>query len=479
MEQTPKAPERILQFGTGVLLRGLVDLILDKANKAGVYRGSVVMVKTTGGDVSDFAAQDNVYTVYERGISNGILIDKINTINVISRVLSTDRHWQEILDSAANPEVNCIISNATEAGLEYHEEDDILNIKPKTFPAILTACLYHRFKNKSGKIYVLPTELLVNNGQVLKSLVLKHASKFIDNSFEAWLDTYVVFCSTLVDKIVPGKPTEEEKIKVKEFLGFEDMIAVKAEPYALWAIEGKNLSKDLGFTAYDEAGVILSPNIEKYRELKLRLLNAPHTLMSGLCFLSGHKLVNASLKNDFTLKYLENLMLTECIPSINLPNLDDKVKQRYMSEVLDRFSNPMIDHQWSSICVQYSLKFKSRIIPLIENYIDKFDSLPFYMLRCFAAYFVYMKGVKQADGTYMGLNNEISYLIQCDKVAHFNTILEEYTDLNVAIKRVLSEIMASEKLASNNLLVENTANFIRSIEIFGINDALSSLNVFA
>jgi len=40
-------PEKVLQFGTGVLLRGLPDYFIDKANKQGIFNGRVVIVKST------------------------------------------------------------------------------------------------------------------------------------------------------------------------------------------------------------------------------------------------------------------------------------------------------------------------------------------------------------------------------------------------------------------------------------------------
>lgn len=45
-------PEKILQFGTGVLLRGLPDYFIDKANKQGIFNGRVVVVKSTDSDSS-------------------------------------------------------------------------------------------------------------------------------------------------------------------------------------------------------------------------------------------------------------------------------------------------------------------------------------------------------------------------------------------------------------------------------------------
>ena len=40
-------PEKVLQFGTGVLLRGLPDYLIDKANRQGIFNGRIVVVKST------------------------------------------------------------------------------------------------------------------------------------------------------------------------------------------------------------------------------------------------------------------------------------------------------------------------------------------------------------------------------------------------------------------------------------------------
>jgi len=82
-------PEKVLQFGTGVLLRGLPDYFIDKANKQGVFNGRVVVVKSTDGDSTAFDKQDGLYTVCVRGVENGVTVEE-NIINAsISRVLSS------------------------------------------------------------------------------------------------------------------------------------------------------------------------------------------------------------------------------------------------------------------------------------------------------------------------------------------------------------------------------------------------------
>ena len=65
-------PEKVLQFGTGVLLRGLVDFYIDKANRQGIFNGRVVMVKSTQhGETTSYGNQNGLYNICLRGFSNG------------------------------------------------------------------------------------------------------------------------------------------------------------------------------------------------------------------------------------------------------------------------------------------------------------------------------------------------------------------------------------------------------------------------
>src|SRR5215510_5854293 len=126
-------PEKVLQFGTGVLLRGLPDYFIDKANKQEVFNGRVVVVKSTDGDSSAFDKQDGLYTVCVRGVENGVTVEE-NIINAsISRVLSSKTEWQRILECAHNPEMKIIISNTTEVGIQL-VQDDINATPPVSFP---------------------------------------------------------------------------------------------------------------------------------------------------------------------------------------------------------------------------------------------------------------------------------------------------------------------------------------------------------
>src|SRR5215217_4588455 len=94
-------PERVLQFGTGVLLRGLPDYFIDKANRQGIFNGRIVVIKSTSqGGTSEFEKQDGLYTVHVRGIEDGRKIEENLVNSSISRVLNANDEWRQVLECA-------------------------------------------------------------------------------------------------------------------------------------------------------------------------------------------------------------------------------------------------------------------------------------------------------------------------------------------------------------------------------------------
>src|SRR6185295_16599489 len=139
-EELFSLPEKVLQFGTGVLLRGLPDYLIDKANRQQIFNGRIVVVKSTTQDgVDTFGRQDGLYTHCVRGIENGEFVEE-NIINSsISRVLSATSQWNEVLDCATDPNIRVIISNTTEVGIVLDAGDQIDASPPRSFPGKLLA----------------------------------------------------------------------------------------------------------------------------------------------------------------------------------------------------------------------------------------------------------------------------------------------------------------------------------------------------
>ncbi|PWT98070.1 MAG: altronate oxidoreductase [Bacteroidetes bacterium] len=443
-------PEKILQFGTGVLLRGLPDYFIDKANKKGLFKGRIVVVKSTETGRSDeFGRQDALYTHLVQGISEGKSIREFYINASISRVLSAVKDWKSILNCALNRELEIIISNTTEVGIELRD-DDIRANPPDSFPGKLVSFLYHRYKklgeNSAPGFVIVPTELIPDNGLKLKTICFELAKKNgLENEFIEWLTRANTFCNSLVDRIVPGKPNSELKNQIENEIGYKDDLMIISESYRLWAIEADERAKNvLSFYRADE-GVKIEPDITIYRELKLRLLNGVHTLSSGLAFLAGIKTVKEAMNILWLSNYIQSLMLDELAPAIPYA-ISKEESRKFGMQVLDRFRNPGIEHEWINITLQYSSKMRMRNIPLLLNYYKIFGKVPQLLAKGFAAYLLFSRPVKKQEGNYRGEWNGILYPVRDDKVDIFFKVWNSNNP-----NKVVDLILANENLWGSDL----------------------------
>lgn len=450
-------PEKVLQFGTGVLLRGLPDYFIDKANRQNIFNGRIVVVKSTASGGADaFDQQDGLYTLCVRGIEDGNTVEENIIHSSISRVLSAATQWDEILKCAANPDMQVIISNTTEVGIVLDADDDLLASPPRSFPAKLLAFLYKRYRAFNGDpskgMVIIPTELITDNGAKLEAIVeeLAHQNNF-EYAFMDWLENANHFCNSLVDRIVPGKLPAAMQAKMDAETGYTDELMIMSEVYRLWAIESdkEEVKEILSFSKADK-GVIIADNIEFFRELKLRLLNGSHTFSCGLAHLAGFHTVKNAMDDEHFSSYITQLMMQEIAPSITGAGLSIEAAKDFAAKVLDRFRNPHIDHQWLSITMQYSSKMKLRNIPVIKKYLDRFGIVPDYMATGMAGHLLFMKSTLAEDGKYYGELNGKKYHINDDNAAWFAEKWRTAADTHQLVVDVLSdEAFWEENLGSN------------------------------
>src|SRR5690606_9493894 len=214
---------------------------------------------------------------------HGVIVEKYTINNCISRVLSAKGAWEKVLEAAHQPELQIVVSNTTEAGI-VPDYCDVSAMPPSTFPGKLLALLYRRYTIFQGDgrygMVILPTELITDNGDKLKQIILDLAEENgLDAAFKNWLENANYFCNTLVDRIVVGMSPATASNNLGSALPYEDKLMIMTEPFRLWAIEtDSERVKDILSFAPADHGVILAPSIEKFKQLKLRILNGSHTL---------------------------------------------------------------------------------------------------------------------------------------------------------------------------------------------------------
>ena len=471
MVQKPDAsifslPEKVLQFGTGVLLRGLCDYFIDKANKQGIFNGRVVVVKSTSQGAADvFGKQDNLYSHIVKGIEDGNIVEQSIINASISRVLAAKEEWENILACAADKEMKIIISNTTEVGIAYTAENIMVGV-PVSYPGKLLRWLLARYEYFNADInagmVIIPTELLTDNAIKLRDILLQLAAyNKLDNAFTQWLREANHFCNSLVDRIVPGKASTAE-------IGYTDELAIMSEVYSLWAIEAADEKvKDILSFAKADKGVVIASDIYKFRELKLRLLNGTHTLSCGLAVLAGFVTVKEAMADEQFNKYVQSVMLDDIAPAITGEAISKEAAENFGRQVLDRFANPFIEHRWLSITLQYSSKMLMRNVPVLQEYYARFNKVPEHIALGFAAYCCFMQCEKDEHDNYVGKYNHSTYTINDDKAGMLYKHWQKGNTADVVVAILGDEILWQQNLNRFPGFTEAVTRYCGDIRQYG------------
>ncbi len=377
--------ETIIQFGSGNFLRGFADHFIHILNEKGLYDGKIVIVQPTkNGKTQIINEQNGKYNLFLRGIVNGREFCDHTEIKSVSRGIDPYTDFEEYLKLAENSQMRFIISNTTEAGIEFDESCAFGDKPALSFPGKLTQLLYHRFEMGLDGFVIFPCELIDDNGDELKKCVLQYARLWkLNVDFIKWIENENIFCNTLVDRIVTGYPKDEAD-ELGEIIGYDDKLLNTAEPFHLWVIEG-NFENEL---PQKKAGinVIWTNDVSPYKKMKVRILNGAHTSLVFPSLLCEFETVKDSIEDKQLKDYL-NLCLFEYI----LPTLGKTDESlAFAKSVIERFSNPYIKHMWKSISLNSVSKFSVRVLPTILEYLNTESELPkplVFSLACLVEYY--------------------------------------------------------------------------------------------
>ncbi len=432
-------PEKILQFGEGNFLRAFVDWMFNELNKSGKFDGSVVAVQPiANGMVNMLNEQDGLYTLYLRGLKNGKPESTHETIDLISRGINPYTDFDAYLKTAENPDMRYIISNTTEAGIAFDENDEPVMTPPNSFPAKLAVWLNHRFKTFNGDaskgVHIIPCELIDKNADNLKRILLQLADKWqLGGEFANWLNTACTFSNTLVDRIVPGYP-RERIAEITEELGYEDKQVVEAEHFHLWVIEApEQLQQELQFPSIG-LDVKYVKDMSPYRTRKVRILNGAHTTLVPVAYLYGLDTVRESVEHPVVGKFIKDAIFEEIIPTLDLPKEE---LEQFANDVIDRFRNPYIKHLLMSISLNSWSKFETRVLPSITEYIKRTGNIPQKLSFSLAATIAFYKGKRGEEA--IALNDDAPLL------ELLKTAWAQYDGTDESLESVVSTVLSYEK----------------------------------
>lgn len=384
-----KAPEKVMQFGEGNFLRAFVDNFIDIANEKAGFNGKAVLVQPIAQGLTDLInRQEGLYTLYLRGSENGKKIDRKRVISAVSRCINPYGDWESVLALARSADLEIIVSNTTEAGIVHDTESAFDQEPPVSFPAKLTRVLYERYKAGQKGIVMLSCELIDNNGKELLKCVNQYIDDWkLDVDFRRWVNEENIFCSTLVDRIVPGRIRDpKEAAALAEANGYEDPLTDVGEVFGIWVIEGPEGLEDR--LPFKKAGVpvIVVPDVTPYKKRKVRILNGAHTGFVLGAYLAGYDIVRDCMHDDVIRGYMNRMLYEEVIPTLPL---DKKDLEEFARAVQDRFNNPFVNHELMSISLNSTSKWRARNMPTFLDYVQEKGALPPCLTTSFAAYIAF------------------------------------------------------------------------------------------
>lgn len=464
-------PIRILQFGEGNFLRAFANWMIHKMNKEGGFDAGVTVVQPIENGLIDMLNdQDGLYTLYLNGIKNGKAVSESEVIDCIQNGINPYKNYTEYLENANNPDLRFIISNTTEAGINYNPNDTLNDTPQSSFPGKLTALLYKRFRRFKGAsdkgLIIIPCELIDKNGDNLKKIVLQYAEDWnLGSDFITWINENNIFCNSLVDRIVPGYPRGKMDV-ITESLGYKDNLVVEGEQFHLWVIEGpESIKQEIPAEACG-LNVVFTDNMEPYRTRKVRILNGAHTAIVPVGYLYGIDKVRESIEDDVVGPFLKEVMFKEICPTLDLPK--EELNQ-FSNDVLDRFRNPYLEHELISISLNSTSKFKTRVLPSILEYIKREDRLPQGLLFSLAALIAFYRG--ERNGTHIPIKDNQSAI-------DFFTLQWKTGDVSSIVKATLeNEAFWGTDLTQFRGLLEAVTTNLETIVNKGMNEALKAFKV--
>ncbi len=446
------APEKVLQFGEGNFLRAFVDYWFDIANEKAGWNGKCCLIQPIANGLTDLInQQEGLYTLYLRGMENGEKVDRKRVISSVSRCLNpyTTDGYDAMMDVAVSDELEYIVSNTTEAGIVYDPACHLFDMPCSSFPGKLTQVLFKRFYAGKDGLVILSCELIDNNGKELQKCVNQYIDQWgLSEDFRKYVNEDCTFCSTLVDRIVPGRIRDAAEVaRLEAENGYRDELMDVGEVFGVWNIEGPAwLEEKLPFKA---AGVNcpVVPDVTPYKKRKVRILNGAHTGFVPGAYLAGFNIVRDCMHDDTVRGFMNRMLHQEVIPTLPLDKAD---LVNFADAVQDRFNNPFVDHALLSISLNSTSKWQARNMPSFLAYVEENGQLPPCLTMSFAAYIAFFSNDIQElndGGLVCRRPNGDVYTCQDDR-----WVLEfYYARKDASVEALVHDVMVNEKMWGQDL----------------------------
>ncbi|MBO1256074.1 mannitol dehydrogenase family protein [Alteromonas sp. 5E99-2] len=384
--------------------------------------------------------QDYLYTLIVRH-PNGTIDNKV--IGSLTDFLLGCDDPIAVINKMASEETKIVSLTITEGGYNFNPatgEFDFTNPDvihdlanpntPRLVFGFLIAALQLRFKRGLAPFTIQSCDNIQHNGDVAKKMTIAYAMK-VDNELAKWIESSVSFPNAMVDRITPA--TTPEDIAYLNTLDLRDQWPVTCEPFHQWIIEDKFT---LGRPQWEQVGAQFVNDVTPYENMKIRLLNAGHSVLGILGSLHGFSTIDESVQDPLFAEFLRlfmDLEVTPILPAVPGIDLDE-----YKNTLFERFSNPNIKDSLARICSESSAKLSTFMLPtIVENLAKKGE------IQCatlvIAAWCLYSDKQVDLQGTPLVIADEMA-----DEVHQFANKTAQRSDSLLELASLFSCVSSSE-----------------------------------
>ncbi len=357
-----------------------------------------------------FKKQDHLYTLMVKHPDGKIEPEVIGSI-VDFKMGTSDP--EPVIAQMANKDTRIVSLTITEGGYNFNPNTGEFNFDnpdikhellhphdPKTAYGFLTAALKRRRDTNLPAFTILICDNIEHNGDMMRKMLGTFAEAQ-DADLAKWIAKEVQFPNSMVDRITPVTTPKDIETLAQDF-GLADAWPVTCEPFIQWVVEDKFSN---GRPNFERVGVQFVPDVGPYEKMKLRLLNAGHSVLGLLGALRGHATINACVEDELFSTYLRAFLDQEATPvlgDIKGINLDD-----YKDSLLVRFANPNIKDSVGRICAESSAKLPKFLIPTIQENLVTGGSIK-YATLVIAAWCYYSDKQMDQNGQSLKIDDAMS-----------------------------------------------------------------------
>ncbi len=368
--------------------------------------------------------QDGLYTLITKELDGSLTARVIGSI--IEYIFAPENPIA-VIEKMANPDIKIISLTITEGGYNLNEAtgefdfsnpvivEDMKNpMSPRTVFGYLAQAMKLRMLRGIVGCTVQSCDNIQGNGNVAKKSLLNYVEK-AEPKLLSWIEENVSFPNAMVDRItLVTVATDIDKLQ-EEFL-IKDQWPVVCEPFIQWVVEDKFSA---GRPEWEKVGVQFVENVVPFENMKLRLLNAGHSVLGMLGALHGYKTIDEAARDEDFKTFLTGFMDEEASPTLGY--LGDIDLEEYKNSLIKRFQNIYIKDLIARICLESSAKFPIFLLPTIKAQLKDEGNIT-RAAFIVAAWCKYNNGMDENGNTYVIEDAMSNELIRAAALSHQDPI---------------------------------------------------------